>query len=77
MTQHYGFFTSYANDLMHNQHSFIGSSTSPGHMSRGEIKGNGLYITQKNIKHIITLFSIRSLVKSTWCNSDNVYIGKE
>lgn len=77
MSNHYGFFTTYANDLMHNQHSFIGSSTSPGNMSRGNIKGNGLYITQKNTRHCIALFSIRSLVKSTWCNSDNVYIVKE
>jgi len=69
----YGFFTSIANSPMHNQMSFIASSTSPGHMSRGEIQGNGVYMYKDNLRPCIVLFMIRSVVKTNWINKDNVY----
>ncbi len=45
---------------------YMTSFTSPGHMNRGEILKNGL-----------TLYSVRSLIKSNWINSNDVYIGKD
>ena len=73
MTKQYGFFTSIANSLMHNQMSFIASSTSPGHMSRGEIQGNGIYLYKDNLRRGIILFTIRGVVRTNWINKDNVY----
>ena len=70
------FFTTSGNDPMHNQMSFIASSTSPGHMNRGEMKGMGIYLYPANIRQSIVLFNTRSLIKSQWINSNDVYIGK-
>jgi|LauGreDrversion4_2_1035121.scaffolds.fasta_scaffold31057_8 hypothetical protein len=77
MSNHYGFFTSIANSQMHNQMSFVASSTSPGHVSRGEIQGNGLYLYKENLRFCIVLFTIRSVVKTNWINKDNVYIHRK
>jgi hypothetical protein len=74
------FFNCNANDIFHavQGNNFL-SSTSKGHLSRGEIKGMGYYISTDEIavRRSITLYSVRSLVKSNWMNTDNVYIGKE
>jgi hypothetical protein len=77
MTKQYGFFTSIANSPMHNQMSFIASSTSPGHMSRGEIQGNGVYLYKDNLRHCVVLFTIRGVVRTNWINKDNVYRKRE
>jgi len=43
----------------------------------GDIQGKGHYIYCDNIRKSMTLFSIRSLPKHTWINSNNVFIGRE
>jgi hypothetical protein len=74
MSKQYGFFTTIANSPMHNQMSFIASSTSAGHMSRGEMQGMDLYMYENNFRRSISLFSVRSLIKSSWIYKDNSYI---
>jgi hypothetical protein len=77
MSIHYGFFTSKENNIFGStQGVFLGSSTSAGHMSRGEMQGNGFYMYENNFRRSVSLFSIRSLIKSTWINSNDVYIGE-
>lgn len=75
-SNHFGFFSTFGNDPMHNYFSSLMSTTSPGHMNRGEMKGMGTYMYADNIRRSVSLFAIRSLVKSTWMNSNDVYIGK-
>jgi hypothetical protein len=74
MSKQYGFFTSVANSPMHNQMSFLASSTSAGHVSRGEIQGMGIYMYENNFRTSISLFSVRALIKSSWICKDNSYI---
>jgi hypothetical protein len=51
------------------------SSTSAGHLSRGEMKGMGYYIPMDNIaiRRSIALYSVRSLPKHTWINNCDVF----
>jgi hypothetical protein len=73
------FFNCNANNIFQAiQFTNFFSSTSAGHLSRGEIKGMGYYIPMDNIamRRSIALYSVRSLVKSNWQNTDNVYIGR-
>ncbi len=72
------FFNCNANNIFQSvQFTAFLSSTSNGH--RGDIKGMGVYIPTDEIaiRRSITVYSVRSLVKSNWKNTDNVYIGKE
>lgn len=72
-TQHYGFFMCECNDVFHSvQGTSLFSSTTPNHNSP---KGLGTYMYLANFRRSISLFSTRSLVKSDWINSNNVYIG--
>jgi hypothetical protein len=75
MSNHYGFFTSFGNDPMHNQFVRLSSSTSYGGDSH-HLMGRGAYIHSSNIRHCFTLFSVRYMVKSNWQNSNDLYIGK-
>jgi len=78
MSNHYGFFTSKENNITGStQGAYMTSFTSPGHMNRGEVQGNGLYMYKNNMRRCITLYSVRSLIKSNWINSNDVYIGKD
>lgn len=73
-SQHYGFFTSKENNIFGStQGVFLLSSTTPNHTSP---KGLGTYMVLANFRRSISLFSTRSLVKSNWINSNNVYIGE-
>ena len=75
MTQHYGFFTSKENNIFGStQGVFLISSTSPNAGTRP--KGLGTYMYKDNFRRSISLFSVRSLIKSDWINSNNVYIGR-
>ena len=79
MNSHYGFFTCRENCMMGSiQGVYLTSSTSPGHMTmnKKDIKGLGTYMYKDNIRHCIALFCVRSIPKSTWINSNNVYIGE-
>ena len=72
---HYGFFTSKANDLFNSvQGVVLLSLTSDG--GKDHLTGRGTYMYLDNFRRSISLFSIRSLVKSTWINSNDVYIGE-
>jgi len=70
---HYAFLSLFGNDPMHNQFSSLLSSTS---FTPNRPKGPGTYIYDGNIRRSIALCSVRSLVKGTWTNNDNVYIGR-
>ena len=74
--EHYDFFTTLGNDPMHNQFTTLLSSTSYGGDSH-HLMGRGTYIYSKNIRHSFVLFSVRSMIKSNWINSNDAYIGKE
>ena len=76
MSNHYGFFNSHSNDVMQSvQGAFLISNTTPNAGTRP--KGFGTYIYNNNIRHCIVLFCVRSIPKSTWINSNNVYMGRE
>ena len=70
---HYGFFMCECNDVFHSvQGVFLGSSTSPNAGTRP--KGLGTYIFLDNFRRSVSLFSVRSLIKSNWIYKDNSYI---
>jgi len=78
MSNHYGFFNSESNDVMH---SLQGSSLLPSTISNGtgshyRPKGHGTYMYKDNYRLSIGLFCVRSLTKHTWINSNDVYLGK-
>lgn len=71
-TQHYGFFTSKENNIFGStQGVFLLSFTSDG--GKNHLKGAGTYMYLANFRRSISLFSTRSLIKSDWINSNNVY----
>lgn len=69
----YGFFTSFGNDPMHNQFVHLSSSTSYGGDSH-HLMGRGAYIYSSNIRSCFVLFSVRSMIKSNWINSNDSYV---
>jgi hypothetical protein len=73
---HYGFLNSYGNDPMHNQFTALLASTSYGG-DEHHIMGRGAYIHSANMRRCVALCSVRSLVKSNWMNSNDVYIGRK
>jgi hypothetical protein len=76
MSNHYGFFNSEGNDVMHSlQGVYLMSSTSDGR--KHHLKGFGTYIHQSNIRQVIALYGARGLSKHTWINDQDRYIGKE
>ena len=74
--QHYGFFTSPKNSMMG---SMVGAylTSSSYSATKKDIKGFGTYMYLDNFRRSVTLFAVRSLVKSTWVNQSCVYIGKD
>jgi hypothetical protein len=76
MSYHYGFFSNDSNDVLHSaQGVYMTSSTSP--TKQYATKGIGHYLYVDNFRLAIALHSTRALVKSTWVNNNDVYIGKE
>jgi hypothetical protein len=74
--QHYGFFTSQKNSMMGSMDGvYLTSSSSSA--TKKDIKGFGTYMYSDNFRKSVTLFAVRSLVKSTWLNQADVYIGRE
>ena len=74
MSNHYGFFHNGCNDIMHSsQGVYLTSSSSPATVK--DIKGFGTYMYGYNLRRSVALFGVRSLVKSNWQNSNDVYIG--
>lgn len=69
----YSFLALFGNDPMHNQFTTLLSSTA---FTPNRPKGPGTYIYEGNIRMSISLFSVRSLVKSNWQNSNDVYKGR-
>ncbi len=73
---HYGFFMCECNDVFH---SFQGTSLLSSTSSTiGDIrpKGRGTYMYLDNFRRSVSLFCVRSLIKSKWKNSNDVYIGE-
>jgi hypothetical protein len=74
------FFFTEANDVFHSsQSTCLLSHTliSPKDLRNGSIKGNGVFMYKDKLAHPIALFCARSLVKSHWVNSNDVFIGRE
>lgn len=78
MTQHYGFFYSDSNSIFVSIQgvALLSSTSSCSYKHDGKIKGIGTYMYKDNFRRSISLFGVRSLVKSDWTNSNNVYIGE-
>ena len=71
------FFLCEANDVFHSsQGTCLLSYTilSPRDDKRGDIKGLGVFMYKDKLAHALALFCARSLVKSNWQNSNNVFI---
>ena len=68
------------NDIFHaKQYTSIFSTHTMQHKDN-RIKGKGVLIYENNIENLrrsIAMFSIRSLPKHTWVNSNNVFVGRE
>jgi hypothetical protein len=80
MNDQIAFFFFGANDVFHSvQNTCLLSHTllAPRDDKRGDIKGNGVFMYKDKLAHPIALFCARSLVKSHWVNSNDVYIGRE
>ncbi len=76
MSNHYGFFSSYGNNVQFSvQLVYLTSSTSAATIR--DIKGMGTYIHQSNIRHCIALYGARVLSKHTWINDQDRYIIRE
>lgn len=72
--EHYGFFTSEKNTVMGSiQGVYLTSSSSAA--TKKDIKGFGTYMYLDNFRKSVALFNIRTLVKSSWVISSDVYIG--
>ena len=74
------FFFHEANDVFHSsQSTCLLSHTliSPRDLRRGSIKGNGVFMYKDKLAHSLAIFCARSLVKSNWINSNDVYIGRD
>jgi hypothetical protein len=71
-----------SNDVYHAvQGTSLLSTTllSPRNDRRDDLKGQGRYLYKQNSENnrqLLTLFSVRSLAKNTWINSNDVYIGR-
>jgi len=75
MSNHYGFFASYGNNVQFSgQLVYLTSSTSAG--SVRDIKGMGTYIHQSNIRHCIALYSARVLSKHIGLKNKDGFKGK-
>jgi hypothetical protein len=73
MSNHYGFFSFFGNDTMHNRFSNLMSTTSyGGHV--GDIKGGGTYICQGNVRQCLAVFNARALIQQTWINDQDRYL---
>jgi len=69
------------NDIFHaKQYTSIFSTHTMQHKDN-RIKGKGVLVYENNIaidlRRSVAMFSIRSLPKANWINSNNVFIGKE
>ncbi len=71
-SNHYGFLMSESNDVFHSVQGTSLLSSTIYHRSN-RYKGLGEYIYPQGIRRDLSFFSVRSLVKSTWINSNDVY----
>jgi hypothetical protein len=71
-----GFFYCDSNNMFKakTQTSFLSSSYSSQPLSS---HSSGFFMSKKNIRKSIVLFSVRSLPKHTWINDNNRFLGRE
>jgi hypothetical protein len=75
-----GFLKFACNDVYHSTQdvSLLSSVLiAPSDLKKGGYKGPGVFIYSYNIRDPLALFGARSLVKSHWVNSNDVFIGRE
>jgi|LauGreDrversion4_2_1035121.scaffolds.fasta_scaffold70904_3 hypothetical protein len=71
-----GFFMFESNDVFHSVQGTSLLSSTIYHRSN-RYKGLGEYIHPTSVRDHICFFSVRSLVKSNWINSNDVYIKED
>jgi hypothetical protein len=71
-SNHYGFLMSESNDVFHSVQGTSLLSSTIYHRSN-RYKGLGEYLYSQGMRRDLSFFSVRSLVKSTWINSNDVY----
>jgi hypothetical protein len=74
MSNHYGFFYSDSNSIFV---SIQGVSLLPSTYYGGDkhhIIGRGTYMYKDNFRRSVSLFGVRTLIKSNWVNSNDVYL---
>lgn len=79
MSNHYGFLLTHNNNLFHSIQGvgLFPTTSTCSYKQDGKIKGMGVYIHEDNFKNIVALFCTRSLVRSNWINSNDVYLAKD
>jgi len=75
-----GFLKFACNDVYHSTQdvSLLSSVLiAPSDLKKGGYKGLGVFIYTYTIRDSLAIFSARSMIKSHWVNSNDVYIGRE
>jgi hypothetical protein len=69
-----GFLIADCNDVAHTTIKTCLLSSNYSLRDEKRIKSSAVYIEEENLRKSITILSIRSLVKSTWKNTNSVYL---
>ena len=80
MNNQIGFLKFACNDVYHSTQdvSLLSSVLiAPSDVKKGCLKGPGVFIYNYTIRDSLAIFSARSMIKSHWVNSNDVYIGRE
>lgn len=72
MSTHLGYLTIKENNIRgSSQGVFLLSSSSPGHVY--DIHGNGIYLYSIGFRESVSLFLVRTIVRSDWIVGSDVY----
>ena len=72
------YFNNNGNDIQHGmQDCYLLSLRSCPRAGIGLMGQAGVYVYADNIRESVCLFVVKSLIKATWINSNDAYIGKE
>lgn len=72
------YFNNNGNDIQHGmQDCYLLSLRSCPRAGIGLMGQAGVYVYVDNIRESVCLFVVKSLIKATWINSNDAYIGKE
>ena len=72
------YFNSNGNDIQHGmQDCYLLSTRSCPRCGIGLMGQAGYYVEKNNIRQTVSLFVVKTLIKSQWINSNDAYIGKD